>query len=66
MVLIMKLNKTIIKKVKKRRLYSSFKDNILVVDLPDMQLISKCNKGIMFLLYVIDLFFMLLMLRLLF
>ena len=35
---------------------SSFKDNIWGVDLADMQLISKYNKGIRYLLYVIDLF----------
>ena len=37
-------------------MYSSFKDNIWGVDLGDMQLISKYNKGIRYLLYVIDLF----------
>ena len=35
---------------------SSFKDNIWGVDLADMQLISKFNKGIKYLLCVIDLF----------
>ena len=37
-------------------LYSSFKDNIWGADLADMQLISEFNKGIRFLLYVIDIF----------
>ena len=37
-------------------MYSSFKDNIWGVDLADMQLISKYNKGIKYLLCVIDLF----------
>ena len=37
-------------------MYSSFKDNIRGVDLADMQLISKYNKGIRYLLCVIDLF----------
>ena len=37
-------------------MYSSFKDNIWGVDLADMQLISKYNKGIRYLLCVIDLF----------
>ena len=37
-------------------MYSSFKDNIWGVDLADMQLISKHNKGIKYLLCVIDLF----------
>ena len=37
-------------------MYSSFKGNIWGVDLADMQLIGKCNKGIGHLLCVIDLF----------
>ena len=37
-------------------MYSSFKENIWGVDLADMQLISKHNKGIRYLLCVIDLF----------
>ena len=37
-------------------MYSSFKDNIRGVDLADIQSISKCNKGIRYLLYAIDLF----------
>ena len=36
-------NEPIIRKFKKRKVYSSFKDNIWVVDLADMQLISKYN-----------------------
>ena len=39
---------------KKRRVYSSFKDNICGADLADMQLISRFNKGIRFLLCSID------------
>ena len=37
-------------------MYSSFKDNIWGVDVADMQLISKYNKGIRYLLCAIDLF----------
>ena len=37
-------------------MYSSFKDNIWGVDLGDMQLISKYNNGIRYLLCAIDLF----------
>ena len=48
------LHKLIIKKFKKRKVYSSFKDNICGADLADMQLISKFNIGIRFLLCVID------------
>ena len=42
--------------LKKRKVYSTFKDNIWGVDLADMQLLSKYNKGIRFLLCVIDVF----------
>ena len=49
-------HKQIIEKFKRRRVYSSFKDNIWGADLADMQLISKFNKGTRFLLCVIDLF----------
>ena len=50
------LHKPIIRKFKKRKVYSSFKDNIWCVDLDDMQLISKYNKGTRYLLCAIDLF----------
>ena len=50
------LHKPIIRKFRKRKLYSSFKDNIWGVDLADMKLISKYNKGIRYLLCAIDLF----------
>ena len=50
------LQKPIIRKVKKRTVYSGFKDNIWGADLADMQLISKFNKGFRFLLCVIDIF----------
>ena len=50
------LLKPIIRKFKKRKVYSTFKDNIWGADLADMQLLSKYNKGIRFLLCVIDIF----------
>ena len=50
------LHKPIIKKFNRRKVYSSFKDNIWVVDLADMQLLSKFNKGFRVLLCVIDIF----------
>ena len=50
------LHKLIIRKFKKIKISSSFIDNIWGVDLADMQLISKHNKGIRYLLSVIDLF----------
>ena len=46
----------IFKNYKRRKVYSSFKDNIWGVGFADMQLRSKYNKGIRYLLCVIDLF----------
>ena len=50
------LHKPIIRKFKKRNVYSSFNDNIWGADLADMQSISKSNNGSRFLLCVIDIF----------
>ena len=50
------LHKPIIRNFKKRTVYSGFKDNIWGADLADVQLISKLNKGLTFLLCVIDVF----------
>ena len=50
------LHEKIIRKFEKRKINSSFKDNIWSADLVDLQLISKFNKGIRFLLCVIDIF----------
>ena len=50
------LHKPITRKFKKRQVYSSFQDNLWGADLADMQLISTFNKGIRFLLCVIDIF----------
>ena len=47
------LNKPVIKKFNKRKVYSQFKDNIWGFDLADMQSLSKKNKDI---LCAIDLF----------
>ena len=44
----------LLENLKKGKGYSSFKDNIWCADLADMQLISKFNKGIRFLLGIID------------
>ena len=51
-----KLHKPIIRKSEKRKVYSSFKDNIWGADLADIQLLCKFNKGFRFLLCVIDVF----------
>ena len=50
------LHRQIIRKFKRRKVYSSFRDNIWGVDLADMQSLSKYNKGIKYLLCAIDLF----------
>ena len=50
------LHKPIIRKFEKRKVYSYFRDNIWGVDLADMQSLSKCNKGMKYLLCAIDLF----------
>ena len=50
------LHKPTIRKFQKRKVHSSFIDNIWGADLVDMQLISKFNKGIRFSLCVIDIF----------
>ena len=40
----------LLESLKKEKVYSSFEDNVWGVDLADMQLISKYNKGIKYLL----------------
>ena len=49
------LHKPIIRKFDQRKVDSQFKDNIWGVDLADMQPLSRKNKGIKYLLCVIDL-----------
>ena len=50
------IQKPIVRKFKKRKVYSGFKYDIWGADLADMQLISKFNKRFSFLLSVIDIF----------
>ena len=50
------LNKPIINKFNKRKVYSQFKVNKWGVDLAEMQSLSRKNKGIKYLLCAIDLF----------
>ena len=50
------LHKQIIRKIKRGKVYSPFRNNILGADLADMQSLSKYNKGIKYLLCAIDLF----------
>ena len=54
--LVDELHKPIIRKFEKRKVYSSFRDNMWGTDLAHMQLLSKFNKGIKYLLCVIDIF----------
>ena len=56
LILADELHKPVIKKFNKRKVYSQFKDNIWGVDLADMQSLSRKNKGIKYLLCVIDLY----------
>ena len=48
--LVKELHKPIMRNLKKRTVYSGFRDNIWGADLADMQLISKFNNGFRFLL----------------
>ena len=50
------LHKPINRKFEKRKVHSSFIDNIWGADLADMQLISKFNKEFRFLLCGIDIY----------
>ena len=50
------VHKSITRKRKKRKVHSSFIDNIWDADFADMQFKSKFNKGFTFLLCVIDIF----------
>ena len=50
------LHKPVIRKFEKRKVHSSFIDNIWGADLADMQLLSNFNKRFWFLLHVIDIY----------
>ena len=56
LILADEIHNPVIKKFNKRKVYSQFKDNIWVVDLADMQSLSKKNKNIKYLLCAIDLY----------
>ena len=47
------LHKSVIKRFERRKVYSSFSDNIWGAGLADMQLLSKFNKGIKYLLLIV-------------
>ena len=50
------LHKSIIRKFKKSIVHTAFIDNILGIDPADIQMISKFNEGLRFLLCVIDIY----------
>ena len=50
------MHKPIIRKFKKRKVYLFIRDKIWGADLSDMQLVSKYNKEIRFLLRAIDIY----------
>ena len=50
------LHEQIIKEFNRKKVYSSFRDNIWCVHLAGVQSLSKYNKGIKYLLCAIDLF----------
>ena len=50
------LHRQIVRRFKRKKVYSPFRDNIWTVDLADMQSLSKYSRGIRYLLWAIDLF----------
>ena len=54
--LAVELHRQITREFKRRKAYSSFRDNIWGVNLADMQSLSKYNGGIKYLLCAIDIF----------
>ena len=49
-------NLPVIKKVKRRKVYPRFKDNIWAADLAEIKSLSSKNKNVKYLLCVIDVF----------
>ena len=54
--LIEELHKPVIKKIKSRKVFARFKDNIWAADLAEMESLFSKNKNIKYLLCVIDVF----------
>ena len=50
------LNKPVIKKIKRRKVYAGFEDNIWAPDLAEMGSLSSSNCSVKYLLCVIDVF----------
>ena len=55
-VLADELNKPVIKRFKRRKVYTRFKDNIRAADLSEMALLSSFNRGVQYLLCMTDVF----------
>ena len=50
------LQKSVIKKFKRRNVYAKFKYNIWAADLTKMGLLFSNNKGVKYLLFMVDVF----------
>ena len=50
------LHEPITRKLQRWKVCSFYQDNIWVSDLAGIQLLSKCNKGVIFLLYITDIY----------
>ena len=50
------LHKSVIKKLKRRKVCARFKDNIWAVDLAEMRSLSSKNKDVRYLLFALDVF----------
>ena len=55
-MLAQELHKLVIKKFKRRKVYVRFKDNIWAEDLAEMGPLSTKNRGVTYLICVIDVF----------
>ena len=51
-----KLRKPVTKKLKKRKVYARFKENICAADLAEMESLSSKNENVKYLLRVVDVF----------
>ena len=54
--LAVELHKPVTKKIKRRKVYTRFKDNIWAADLAEMEWLSSKNKNVKYLLYVTYIF----------
>ena len=54
--LAVELHKPVTKKIKRRKVYTRFKDNIWAADLAEMEWLSSKNEDVKYLLYVTYIF----------